>query len=157
MVNAKKLELIEELKALRKEKGITYQQIADETEALGTRVSLSTIKLVFSNKFSHDHDYNNVLKPIADVLSPPATEDQLELKILQTRLELKDEIIIQLQARIATKDRKHKNREEFLMEQLNFYKEQIQFKDSQIKRLNDAIDRKDEMIRRRLIEDGKKM
>lgn len=152
MVNAKKLELIEELKALRKEKGITYQQIADETEALGTRVSLSTIKLVFSNKFNHDHDYNNVLKPIADVLSPPASDDQLELKILQTRLELKDEIIAQLQARIATKDRKHKNREEFLMDQLNFYKEQIQFKDSQIKRLNNAIDRKDTMIREKLID-----
>lgn len=153
MVNAKKLELIEELKALRKEKGITYQQIADETEALGTRVSLSTIKLVFSNKFSHDHDYNNVLKPIADVLSPPASDDQLELKILQTRLELKDEIISQLQTRLHNKDKKHKDREDFLMEQLDFYKGQIQFKDSQIKRLNEAIDRKDKMIREKLIED----
>lgn len=93
MVNAKKLELIEELKALRKEKGITYQQIADETEALGMPVSLSTIKLVFSNRYNHNHDYNNVLKPIADVLSPRGSDDQLEVRILQTRLELKEEII----------------------------------------------------------------
>lgn len=40
MVNAKKQELIEELKALRLEKGYTYQQIADETELLGHPVSL---------------------------------------------------------------------------------------------------------------------
>lgn len=55
-MNAKKLEFIEELKALRKEKGITYQQIADETEVNGEAVSLSTIKHVFSDKYSHDHD-----------------------------------------------------------------------------------------------------
>ena len=31
MINAKKLELINELKALREEKGMSYQQIADKT------------------------------------------------------------------------------------------------------------------------------
>lgn len=36
MVNEKKLELIDELKALREEKGITYQEIADRTAASGT-------------------------------------------------------------------------------------------------------------------------
>lgn len=47
MLNAKKVEFIDELKELRKEKGISYQQIADETEANGEAVSLSTIKHVF--------------------------------------------------------------------------------------------------------------
>ena len=153
MVNTKKLELIDELKQLRTQKGITYQEIADQTEANGESVSLSTIKMVFSNKYHHDHDYNHVLKPIANVLMPPSEDDNIEVKILQTRLELKDEIINQLQDRVNIKERKHRDREEFLMEQLKFYKEQIQFKDSQIRRLNEAIDRKDEMIRKRLIED----
>lgn len=63
MVNTKKQELIEELKVLRIEKGYTYQQIADETELRGCPVSLSTVKLVFSDKHNHNHDYNNVLKP----------------------------------------------------------------------------------------------
>ena len=153
MVNEKKLELIDELKALREEKGITYQEIADRTVANGTPVSLSTIKHVFNDRYNHDHDYNNVLRPIADVLSPPTDDDQLATKILQTRLELKEEIILQLQKRLERKEQKHKDREDFLMEQLRFYKEQIEFKDSQIKRLNLAIDRKDEMIRRHLIED----
>ena len=153
MVNAKKLELIAELKELRKEKGITYQQIADMTEANGEAVSLSTIKMVFSNKFRHDHDYKNVLKPIANVLIPPSDDDSLELKTLQTRLEYKDEIISQLQDRIAAKDQKHRDRETFLMEQIDFYKEQIKFKDEQIKRFAENIDRKDAMLRQFLITD----
>ena len=152
MVNAKKLELIEELKELRQQKDVTYQQIADITEKNGEGVSLSTIKLVFSNKRNHDHDYNNVLKPILNALTTPS--DDIEVKILQTRIELKDEVIKQQQQRINRKEQRHKDREEFLMEQLNFYKEQIQFKDSQIKRLNEAIDRKDAMIRQKLIEEG---
>lgn len=153
MVNTKKHELIEELKALRKEKDITYQYIADKTLENGTPVSLSTIKLVFSDTKNHDHDYNNILRPIADVLSPRTEDDQLEVRILQTRLELKEEIINQLQIRISKKDKKHSDREAFLMEQLGFYKDQIIFKDSQITRLNEAIDRKDKMIRERLLED----
>lgn len=154
MVNETKLELIDELKALREKKEITYQEIADRTRENGTPVSLSTIKHVFSDKYNYNHDYKNVLKPIADVLSPPADDDQLEIKVLQTRLELKEEIISDLQNRLQNKDRKHKDREAFLMEQLTFYKEQIKFKDSQIIRLNEAIDRKDKMIRERLLEEG---
>ena len=147
MVNEKKLELIEELKQLRLQKGITYQEIADRTEANGVAVSLSTIKQVFSPKFRHDHDYNKVLRPIADVLTPP-DDDDLEIKILQTRLELKDEIIAQLQTRVNNKEEKHREREQFLMEQLAFYKEQIRFKDGQIQRHIEVIDRKDAIIRK---------
>lgn len=146
MVNEKKRELIRELKELRKQKGITYQQIADSSG-----VSLSTVKLVFSDTHHHDHDYNHILKPIANALASPTEEDGLTAQILRTRLEYKDEIIGQLQTRLDTKEEKHRTREAFLMDQLQFYREQIQFKDSQIKRLNEAIDRKDAMIRERLI------
>lgn len=147
MVNAKKQELIEELKALRIEKGYTYQQIADETELMGCPVSLSTVKLVFSDKRSHNHDYNNILRPIADVLSSPSADDTLEIKTLQTRLELKEEIIKQYQIRIENKDKKYKDRESFYMQQIEFLQNQINFKDSEIKRLTENIDRKDATIR----------
>lgn len=147
MVNAKKQELIEELKALRIEKGYTYQQIADETELMGCPVSLSTVKLVFSDKRSHNHDYNNILRPIADVLSSPSADDTLEIKTLQTRLELKEEIIKQYQIRIENKDKKYKDRESFYMQQIEFLQNQINFKDSEIKRLTENIDRKDAAIR----------
>lgn len=147
MVNAKKQELIEELKALRLEKGYTYQQIADETELSGHPVSLSTVKLVFSDKRNHNHDYVNVLKPIADVLSPPSDDDDLTIKTLQTRLELKDEIISQYQTRLETKDKKCKDREAFYMQQIEFLQQQIAFKDEQIRHHNEAMDRKDAYIR----------
>ena len=161
-MNAKKLEFIEELKALRKEKGITYQQIADETEVNGEAVSLSTIKHVFSDKYSHDHDWKTVLRPIANVLMPPTEDDDLETRALQTRIELNKEIIKQLQERLETKEQKHKDREEFLIEQIDFYKEQIKtkdeqirFRDKQIKRYEDNIDRKDAMIRELILEKRK--
>ena len=147
MLKTKKLELIEELKALRIEKGYTYQEIADKTEENAEAVSLSTIKLVFSDKYNHDHDYNKVLKPIANVLMPPSEEDTLELKTLQTRLDLKDEIINQLQTRLDTKEQKHKDREQFYMQQIEFLQAQINFKDEQIKHHNEAMDRKDALIR----------
>lgn len=147
MVNTKKQELIEELKVLRIEKGFTYQQIADETELRGCPVSLSTVKLVFSDKHNHNHDYNNVLKPIADVLSSPSEDDTIEIKTLQTRLELKDEIISQLQSRIDAKDKKSKDREQFYMQQIEFLQAQIQFKDEQIRHHNEAMDRKDATLK----------
>ena len=153
MVNAKKAELIAELKELRIQKQMTYQQIVDATAAINCPVSLSTVKTVFSDTRSHDHEYNNVLKPIADVLRSPTEADDLETKTLQTRLEYKEEIIKQLQERIARKEEKHQDREAFLREQLDFYKDQIRFKDSQIKRLNESIDRKDALIRKYLVED----
>lgn len=154
MIDKKKDELIEELKALRIEKGITYQEIADKTEENGEAVSLSTIKLVFSDKSKHVHDYNKILRPIANVLSPPSEGDALELKILQTRLELKEEMLLRSQEQLKTKEQKHKDREQFytdlidfLQDQIRSKDEQINSKDEQIKHHNEAIDRKDAVIK----------
>lgn len=147
MVNKKKEELIEELKELRIQKEMTYQQIADETERIGCPVSLSTIKLVFSDKRNHNHDYNTILKPIADVLSPPNVDDDLDTKTLQTRLELKEEIIKQYQERLENKEKKHKDRELFYMNLIEHLQAEISFKNEQIKHHNDAMDRKDAMLK----------
>lgn len=146
MVNAKKVELIEDLKKLRIEKGMTYQQIADKTAENGMAVSLSTIKLVFSDKHNHDHDYQNVLKPIADVLSPPSDDDSITIKTLQARLDLKDEIINQYEQRLDAKEQKHKDREQFYMNLIEHLQAQISFKDEQIKHHNEAMDRKDKKL-----------
>lgn len=151
-MKTKKKELIEELKHLRLERGYTYQEIADKTEENGEAVSLSTIKLVFSNRDTHDHDYRKVLKPIANVLLP-FDDDNTESQTVQTILDYKNEIIRQLQERLDRKDNKHKAQIESLEEDIKFYKDQIKFKDSQIKRLNEAIDRKDAIIRDQLLND----
>ncbi len=154
MVHAKKIELINELKALRLEKGITFQEIADKTEVNGEPVSLSTIKKVFSDRYNHDHDYNHVLKPIANVLSPASENDSLEVRTLQTRLELKEEIINQYQERLDNKDKKYKDRELFYMKQIEFLQNQIAFKDEQIKHHYETIDRKDNLIRELLVDNN---
>ena len=151
-VNNKKLELIRELQELRQQKGMTYQQIADKTAANGEAVSLSTIKLVFSTTRTHDHDYNNVLKPIANALSD---EDTLEIKVLQTRLSLKDEIISQLRERIARKEQRYRDQEAMLLEQLAFYRDEVKFKSEEIKRFQQNIDRKDAMLRKYLMDGDK--
>ena len=153
MLNEQKLKFIDELRELREARGLTYQQIADETEANGEAVSLSTIKHVFSEKYSHDHSWESVLRPIANVLMPPTEDDDLETRALQTRLELNKEIIKQLQDRLEAKEQKHKDREAFLMEQIAFYKDQIKFKDDEIKRFQENIDRKDSMLRKYLSDD----
>ena len=147
MLMTKKQELIEELKALRIQKGITYQEIADKTAENGCSVSLSTIKHVFSDKYTHDHDYNNVLKPIADILSPPSDDDALETKALQTRLELKEEMIKEYQARLEAKEKKHKDREQFYMNLIEHLQTEISFKNEQIKHHNEAMDRKDATLK----------
>jgi transcriptional regulator with XRE-family HTH domain len=147
MLKTKKEELIEELKELRLEKGITYQEIADKTAENGCPVSLSTIKHVFSDKYTHDHDYNNILKPIADVLSPPSEDDALETKTLQTRLDLKEEIIKDYKARLEAKDKKHKDREQFYMNLIEHLQAEISFKNEQIKHHNEAMDRKDATLK----------
>lgn len=151
-VNTKKLELIQELKELRQQKGMTYQQIADKTVANGEAVSLSTVKLVFSTTRTHDHDYNNVLKPIANALSD---EDTLEIKVLQTRLSLKDEIISQLRERLARKEQRYRDQEAMLLEQLAFYRDEVKFKSEEIKRFQQNIDRKDAMLRKYLMDGDK--
>lgn len=147
MVNAKKLELIEELKELRIQKGMTYQQIFDEIEKRGDSVSLSTIKLVFSDSRNHNHDYKNVLRPIADVLNSPSDDDTLELKVLQTRLDIKEEMINDYQARLDNKDIKFKQREQFYMNTIEHLQKEIEFKNEQIRHHSEAMDRKDGLIR----------
>ena len=42
-------EIVARLKAVRMEKGYSYQKIADMTEELGESVSLSTVKRVFTD------------------------------------------------------------------------------------------------------------
>lgn len=152
MINIKKQELIRELKQLKEERGYTFQDIVDITEANGEAISLSTVKKVFSGKCDHNHDYEHTLRPIAEALSPSSEEGGLNEAIFRTRLQIKEEIIKQLKERLEAKELKWKNREEFLKEQLAFYKQQIHFKDEQIKLLNERIDRKDGLLRKVLVE-----
>lgn len=69
-------ERILELKRLRLEQGLTYQDIVSHCEAHGEAVSLSTVKRVFA-KGSEDGYFrqDTTLDPIARVLKGVETED----------------------------------------------------------------------------------
>lgn len=148
------LKLINELKQLKKLKKMTLQQIADKTRENGEEVSLSTIKNVFSDETKYNHDYSNTLVPIYNALCPASESDDLVVKTLQTRLEIKLEIIEQLkdnirqlEDRLEAKDVKHKDREQFFMEVIEELRKEIAFKNEQIRHHNEAMDRKDATLK----------
>lgn len=144
---AEQLKFIEELRDLRELKKITYEQIVERTEENGERVCLSTVKSVFSGEKKHNHDYNNTLLPIFNALSDHDGEDNPYVQILQTRLEIKNEAIRQLEERLETKDRKAKDREKFYMNVIEHLQSEITFKNEQIKHHNEAMDRKDKELK----------
>lgn len=161
MVDKKILKVIEDLKVAREKKGISYQEIANRTEANGEPVSLSTIKLVFSEKTKHNHNYENVILPIANALAPDDNDD-IDIKLFQARLDLKDAMLKEqnrtiedLKERLSNKDQRYKEREVFYKELIKSNKEELQFKNDQIKRFEENIDRKDAMIRELILGKGK--
>lgn len=161
MVDKKILKVIEDLKIAREKKGISYQEIANRTEANGEPVSLSTIKLVFSEKTKHNHNYENVILPIANALAPDDNDD-IDIKLLQARLDLKDTMLREqsrtiedLKDRLSNKDQRYKEREVFYKELIKSNKEELQFKNDQIRRFEENIDRKDAMIRELILDKRK--
>ena len=144
---SEQIKLIQELKDLKELKKMTFQQIADITKENGEEVSLSTIKNVFSEEKNYRHDYTNTLLPIFNALSGKENQDDPVIQILQTRLEIKNENIRQLEERLETKEKKYKDREQFYMNVIDHLQDEIKFKNEQIKHHNEAMDRKDQLIR----------
>lgn len=144
--DSEKMKFIQEIRDLKDLKKVSCQYIADKTEENNEKVSLSTVKNVFDAKKNHNYDYNNTLIPIYNALVDRNDNDDPIIKILNTRLEIKKETIRQLESRLELKDLKHKDREEFYMQQIEFLQAQIKFKDEQIKHHNESIDRKDAVI-----------
>lgn len=151
---AEQIKLITELKQLKKLKKMTLQQIADQTRENGEEVSLSTVKLVFSDEVKHNHDYANTLVPIFNALCPVSENDDIVVKTLRTKLEIKLEIIDQLkdnirqlEERLDAKDLKHKDREQFFIGLIEDLRKEIAFKNEQIRHHNEAMDRKDATLK----------
>lgn len=66
MQKEKVAEIIAQLKVVRVEKGLSYQKIVDMTEEIGTPVSISTVKRVFTED-KHSFRWDTI-KPIATVV-----------------------------------------------------------------------------------------
>ena len=66
MQKEKVAEIIAQLKVVRAEKELSYQKITDMTEEIGSPISLSTVKRVFTD-YSHTFRWDTI-KPIATVV-----------------------------------------------------------------------------------------
>ena len=152
------IKLIEELRELKEVRKMTYQEISDNTVKNGEYVSVSNIKKVFSPEQKHRHDYNKTLVPIFNALNDSADKENPVNHVYQTRLEIKNATIRKLQdemndlkeeykERLKTKDEKHKDREQFFMDQIERLQDEIKFKNDEILRFRENIDRKDATIK----------
>lgn len=151
---AEQVKFINELKELRKIKKMTYEQIVDTTDKNGQRVSLGTVKNVFRDNTEYNHDYNNTLVPIFNALCPPSEDDDIVVKTLRTKLEIRKEAIEQLksnikqlESQIQIQEQKYDERESYLKSIIDDLREEIKFKNEQIRHHNGAMDRKDAFIK----------
>lgn len=110
-------EIIEQLKAVRKANGMTYQAIVDATAALGKPVSISTVRRVFSaDSNATDFRYDSTLQPIATVVlgigeetEPPDSDDDsqnekyfAQIEAMKAVIEAKTEMVEKSNAEIET-------------------------------------------------------
>ena len=147
MLNQKIAEIIQELKKVREENGLSYQKIVDLVAQNGEAVSLSTVKKVFDDgSESYGYQYENTIKPIADavlgIYSTKSTEaSATEADAMKAIIDYKSEKIIELQAALARCEESYKRR-------IDFLKGQIALKDERIDRRDALIERKDALIER---------
>ena len=100
-------EIIEKLKVVKRERGLSVQDIADMTEDAGCAVSLTTIKRVFAeNSDAREFKYEKTIKPIVKVLLglskdvEPPTDNATQAEALRSVVALKDEMIKTLNKQI---------------------------------------------------------
>lgn len=115
---ARKEAVLQQLKAARKTKGMSYQNIVDGTEELGMAVSLSSVKRVFAdNSVAADFRWDTTLRPIARVVlgmdsdEEPQTleEARVEVNGLTAVVDYKDALIKKLEADLERAHSGHSN------------------------------------------------
>jgi hypothetical protein len=68
-LGSKKEEVLRQLRLVRKAKKMSYQSIVEATEAIGSAVSMSSVRRVFDERFhADDFKYDTTLKPIVRVV-----------------------------------------------------------------------------------------
>jgi hypothetical protein len=103
-------EIIARLQAVRKQKRLSYQDIVDGTAAIGSPVSLSTIKRVFgADAALYDFRYDSTIRPIAAVVLDADEQPDhggvvyAEISALKKIIDLKNERIAALEAQVTEK------------------------------------------------------
>ena len=134
-------EIVQKLKKVRNEHGLSCQKIVDLVEQNGEYVSLSTVKRVFEEgSEDYRYQYENTLRPIAnavlglysDTTEAPTADEADAMKAI---IAYKSDKIDELQAQILRSEDSYKRRIEFLKRQIDLKDERIDRRDALIERL----------------------
>lgn len=137
-------EIVQKLKKVREEEGISFQRIVDLVEQNGESVSLSTVKRVFEEgSETYGYQYESTLKPIADAVlgiygsSEDITPDEADA--MKAIIDYKSDKIADLTRQLESKEESHRRGIEYLKEQVSILQTRLERKDDLIEKLIDAI------------------
>ena len=144
-------ELILKLKAVKEEKGLSLNRIAELVEQNGDYISRSSIQRVFADG-SEDVSfrYDETIRPIAKALLDIETiedDDSLDIQAMKVILKYKIQRIEELEQQLDKEKIKYhekldKEREQF-KRSIDFLKRQIELKDQRIDVLMENVFRKE--------------
>lgn len=144
MHQKKVAEIVQKLKKIREEEGISYQRIVDLVEENGGSVSLSTVKRVFEDgSESYGYQYESTLKPIADAVlgiygsSEDVTPDEADA--MKAIIDYKSDRIADLTRQLEHSEASHRRGIDFLREQIEILQARIDKKDELIERILEVI------------------
>lgn len=138
-------EIIQKLKIVREEHGLSCQKIVDLVEQNGEYVSLSTVKRVFEDgSEDYRYQYENTLRPIANAVlglysETAETPTADEVDAMKSIIAYKSDKIDELQAQLLRVEESYKRRIEFLKRQIMLKDERIDRRDALIERLVDKL------------------
>jgi len=152
MTNTK--DLIIKLKAVRDERGLSYNDILSLVEKNGDYVSRSSIQRVFADG-SEDTSfrYEDTIRPIANALLDIETiedTDDMDIQAMKVLLQYKIQRIEDLEQRLDKEKIKYHEKLEKEREQsrrsIEFLKEQISYKDKRMDLLLQSVEKKDKRL-----------
>ena len=147
MTNVK--DVIIKLREVRKEKGLSYDQILSMLETDGEYTSKSTLSRLFGNKWhEYSFDYERTILPIANILLDVDNiedDDDLDTRAYKSILRLKKDIIQELEKKVEKVESEEKAKyleklaeeTEKFQRSLDFATHQIALKDKRIDQLMD--------------------
>lgn len=154
-------DLIIKLKAVKEEKGLSLNKIADLIEANGDFISRSSIQRVFADG-SEDSSfrYEETIRPIAKALLDIENiedDDNLDTQTMKTLLKYKiqrieelEQQLEQLKSMLDREKLKHLDKIDNIRaeyeKKIDFLKEQIAYKDKRMDILLESLDKKDKRL-----------
>lgn len=153
MADQKTRQIIRQLKEIRAERSLSYQNICDMVETSGGCVSLASVKRVFADGSEEQNfRYNETIKPIVIALlginEPPAEDgsQSSEVKALKTVIGIKNQTYDELAAENERVKSDYEKKLAYIKNEAEQKHEHIVELTEQTKELTAQIKRKDRII-----------